>query len=361
MKQLILFLAITAALPAQQDTVFRRGIFSGITTAQASGTLPNIGQAVHIVTLMYPTAAADVGSFVFRVEASYDNTTYFPISEDITEAKYNGSMAYAVNRCNGVYPYVRVRLVTANASYPLTAHYTGSLQPIGIVKFVNDRYIAASPLDAPTMDGLCLLVSGNCIINGRRMTPIVPAAWTNVEVDTQTTRTNGTNSILLDVGLGASAKWNMLCRSLPSASNYHIRIHYLRLDGSTAGDNPGYSGAILRNSSTGAFIAWYQFIYDSWLIGKWSNPTTEGGGQYLNNPSRQPGPLFSVDITDNGTSRIWRWWDGLDTYRAYQGTAETQGRTDYTTPDQICVGARETNGNYRTQIRLVGYDVSPTW
>lgn len=364
MKTLLLALLTSAIAAAQgQGTVFKARVFDGITTPQASAPLPNIGQAVHIMSVFFFGAVANVTGIVVRTEGSFDNVNYFPISEDITEATYNGSSyAYAIVRSNAAYPYVRLRYVTADPSNrPMTANYTGSLQPIGIFRFTQNRWVADSPLAGPTIDGLCMNLAGVCYIEGRRMTPIVPAQWTPTEIDTQTTVTNGTNSIFLDVGLGASAKVNMLCRTLPTPSNYHIRVHYLRTDGSAAGDNPARVGVMLRNSSTGEFVWWHQFIFDSFRIARWSNPTSEVG-LYVDNPSRmRRGGIYSVDITDDGTNRIWRWWDGISTYREFQGTAETQGRTDFTTPNQVCVGTQETNGNYRTQMRLIGYDISPTW
>lgn len=359
MKLLLAAIAMAASLAAQQNTVFKRNVFQGITTAQASAALPNIGQAVHIVTLIYPAASADVTAFTFRVEASYDNTTFFPIIEDITEAKYNGTYAYAVARCNGVYPYVRLRLVTANASNALTAHYTGSLQPIGTVKFSTDRYVIQSPLAGATMEGLLMNLSGEYYLYNRRMTPIVPADWSSVNLDALTVRTDGTNYIQMDVW-GNVRKWQMVCTSLP-ASPYHIRIHYIRLNGSRAADNPNETGVMLRNSSDGKMIVNFLYLYNQWAIAKWASPTSENSQYLLNVMSLDSQPLFSFDIVDDGTNRIWRWWDGKETYRIYQGTGETQGRTDYTTPDQICFGASGQNGNYRTQSMLVGYDISPTW
>jgi hypothetical protein len=363
MKLILAALALAAGLTAQQTTVFKRNVFDGITTSQASAALPNIGQAVHIVTLIYPTATADVTSFTFRVEASFDNSSFFPIIDDITTAEYNGSYAYAIARCNGVFPYVRLRLVTANATYPLTAHYTGSLQPIGTVRFSNDRYIMQSPLAGAAMEGLALNLSGEYFIQGRRLTPITPGDWTSVNLGAQTTRTDGLNSILLDTGPDAGTGWNFVCRSLPASSNYTIRVHYLRLQGSAAGDNPAWTGVALRNSSTGAFVAMYQYSTQQQYLGYWATPSQGSETTlYMSNPQRMTNDLFSLQITDDGTNRIWRQWDGLTAYRFYQSTGvETQLRTAGTTPDQVCFGNRENNGNYRTVARLVGYDANPTW
>ena len=52
MKLLLTTLLLATALFGQQNTVFRRNVFQGITTTQASAAMPNIGQAVHLVTLL---------------------------------------------------------------------------------------------------------------------------------------------------------------------------------------------------------------------------------------------------------------------------------------------------------------------
>jgi hypothetical protein len=356
--KLLLSLMLAAAAFAQQNTVFRRNVFDGITTAQASAALPNIGQAVHIVTLIYPAASTTVTGFTFRVEASYDNSVFFAISEDVTEAFYTGSYAYAITRCNGVYPYVRLRLVTANASNALTAHYTGSMQPIGIVKFATDRYVLQSPLAGATMEGLALNLGGEYYVHGRRITPVVPADWTSVNHNAQTIRTNGTGLIRMDV-YGTAVGWQMVCKSLP-ASPYHIRVHFIRNSGSAAGDNPNQTGVMLRNSSTGQMIVWYWFNQNQYFIGKWASFTSESS-TYLGNSGRYTHPLNSIDIVDDGVNRAFRFWDGVATYKTYNGNNETSLRTDFTTPDQVCFGASGQNGNYRTQSLFVGYDENPTW
>lgn len=360
MKLLLTTLLLATALFGQQNTVFRRNVFQGITTTQASAAMPNIGQAVHLVTLIYPAAVADVTSFTFRVEASYDNTTYFAISEDITTAKYNGSYAYAITRCNGVYPYVRLRLVTANASNALTAHYTGSLQPIGIVRFETDRYIAASPLAGPIPSGPGLSINGDYYVYGRKMTPIVTTDWTSTGLNASTIRTDGNGFITLDTE--PDGNWGFVCKALPTAP-YTIRIHYIIRSGYAGGDAPNLQGAALRNSADGKFIAAFVYAGGTFIIRKQTLVSGTGNGDYLNNGNwRFWEPIVSLSIQDDGSAfRYFYWWDGQGTYQAFDGNNERSGRTDHTTPNQICFGAQNTNGNYRTRATLVGYDANPTW
>lgn len=355
----LLAVAVAAAAAQSQPTVFKRAAISAATSPTVSANFQNIGQSVHIMMALFPTATADVTGYTLRLEASFDNTTFFPISEDLTTAVYTGAYAYAITRANGVYPYVRMNLTAAHASLPITANYTGSIQPIGLVRLSGTRYVIDSPLSGATVEGPGLRIGGNYYIQGRRMTPITPADWTSVNLSSTTTRTNGENNITISTGIGAGTGWGFVCRALPSASNYNIRVHYLRNRSPSAGDNPGWTGVALRNSSTGAFVAWFQW-FTSIYISYWTGPTAEST-IYLNTPGLFYDGLYSVDITDDGVNRIWRQWDGLTESRYYQGTPETQLRTAGTTPDQICFGARENNGNYRKEAVLVGYDVSPTW
>lgn len=368
MKLLFSSCLLAAALFGQQNTVFRRDVFQGITTAQASVALPNIGQAVHLFTLIYPAASADVTGFTFRVEASFDNTTYFPISEDITEAKYNGSFAYAISRCNGVYPYVRFRLVTANASNALTAHYTGSLQPIGIVRFSVDRYIADSPLAGTTVTGPGQSISGTYYVGGRRMTPITPSEWTTVNSDVNTTRFDDATSITLYKSWTATDNSiNMVCRSLPAAP-YTIRVH-VRGEwgvGEAAATQP--HGVMLRNSTTGQLIVWEwgNLAGAAFRHQKYNSPTSFNS-TYTNQNWQFPGDngIKSIEITDDNTNRAYLMWNGLRANGPLQPNSVAWGtrvpRADFTTPDQICAGVDQDNGNYNSQVTLLGYDVNPTW
>ncbi|MBK8200728.1 MAG: hypothetical protein IPK75_20520 [Acidobacteria bacterium] len=85
-----------------------------------------------------------------RVEASFDNVTYFPISRDVTSAFYSASLpgAFAIERANGVWPYVRIRAVAVNAAFPMTVNYSGGIWPIGNVFFAGDRFLGTGPSGA---------------------------------------------------------------------------------------------------------------------------------------------------------------------------------------------------------------------
>ena len=161
-------------------TVFRR-VFTAIAAPATSANLPNIGQVTHLLTVIFPTAAADVTSGLqIRIEASYDNVLFFPISRDITTASFSGTSAIAVERANASYPFLRVRAVAVPATPALTAHYTGTMQPLGNVLVSAGRIIAASPTAGDKVTwGLC--VGAPCTTGTNLTVPWIATAALNFE------------------------------------------------------------------------------------------------------------------------------------------------------------------------------------
>lgn len=146
-----LFLTAVAALAScgggrvafAQDTVFKK-LISAATTPMTSATVPQIGQGLHMLAVIFPAASGTVSSIVVRLEASYDNSTFFPITPDITEGIYTGSFSFAMVRGNGNFPYVRARIVTASMSNPMDVWYTGAQHPIGNTFLSGDRFLSAA-------------------------------------------------------------------------------------------------------------------------------------------------------------------------------------------------------------------------
>jgi hypothetical protein len=133
MRTALLVLAGCTALSAQQSTTFRK-VFDAISAPAVSEPLPNIGQSAHLIAVAFPSALTDVNSNLqVRIEASYDASIWFPISRDVTTARFNGSQALAIERANAAYPFVRVRALQAPATPAMTVYYTGSQQPVGQV------------------------------------------------------------------------------------------------------------------------------------------------------------------------------------------------------------------------------------
>lgn len=116
--------------------------FSGITTAQASSALPNIGQTMHLITVIFPAEVAQVTGVQVRLEASYDNTTYIPISEDVTTVPLVGGVVYKIVVAYGAWPYVRVRSATDTGGPLMTVYYAGTVKPVvSVIQQSSDRFI----------------------------------------------------------------------------------------------------------------------------------------------------------------------------------------------------------------------------
>lgn len=358
-RTILLLFALVVTAAAQQSTVFKRNVFLNATTAQASGPLPNIGQAVHIVTLQFPTAVADVTGFVIRFEASFDNTTFFPISEDITSAKYNGSsFAYSVQRCNGVYPYVRLRIVTP-AAIAVTAHYTGSIQPIGIVRLSGDRYIIASPLQGATVTGICTNIDNNCYIDGQRVVPVVPSEWTSVNLNSDV-RTDGDGFVTLYRANGNANGYSMVCRSLPGPQ-FDVIMTMDRDQQIYGGDSVSPAAFIVRESSSGKFVA---YVFQGGGAGhvfsreRWNSPTSFNSG--TNPASVTPMRLLQFRITQGATTRSYSVPNRAGTvWSKLSNFGQADGNNDFftTAPDQLCFGVLGNNPNYATLATFVGFEV----
>lgn len=136
----ITLLTAAAAQPPKQ-TVFQK-VFDGITAVQASAPLPNVGQTMHLITVLFPAEVSAVSSIQVRLEASYDNTTYFPISADIISAPLVGGQVYNIQVAYGPWPYVRVRTLLSTGSKLMTVQYAGTGVPtVPAVNQQSDRFI----------------------------------------------------------------------------------------------------------------------------------------------------------------------------------------------------------------------------
>lgn len=125
----------------QQATVQK--VFSGITAAAASSPVRNIGQSMHILTVLFPAESADVTGLQVRLEASFEGLYWFPISSTITEAPKLGNVVYQIVVAYGPWPYVRVRnLASTPGGKALTAYYAGHVIPaVSAVTETTDRFI----------------------------------------------------------------------------------------------------------------------------------------------------------------------------------------------------------------------------
>jgi len=135
-----LMLAANAGSQTNQAAVFKK-VFNGITAAQASAAVTNIGQTMHLIYVFFPTQSSTQTGIQVRIEGSYDNSVYFPLSEDITDAPLLGGIVYNVAAAFGPWPYIRVRSLTT-APAAMTVYYSGHTLPaISVIQERSDRFI----------------------------------------------------------------------------------------------------------------------------------------------------------------------------------------------------------------------------
>lgn len=132
-------LLMSAAAPGQPNTqpaAVVRKVFNGITAAQASAAVPNVGQTMHLLYVFFPGQTTTQSGISVRLEGSYDNTVYFPISATITSAANVGGIVYEIESAFAPWPYVRVNSQTT-APNAMTVWYTGHTLPV--VSIIQDR------------------------------------------------------------------------------------------------------------------------------------------------------------------------------------------------------------------------------
>jgi peptidoglycan/LPS O-acetylase OafA/YrhL len=139
---ILLFMLAASAIDsnAQQQTVFQKALANQ--TAAATGTVRNIGQTQHLITVFFPTASAAVSDIQIRIEASFDGSIWIPICTDITSAPRLGSLTYAMAIAYGPYPYIRVRSLHSTPSLAFDVWYTGHTKSsVSVIDQQADRIL----------------------------------------------------------------------------------------------------------------------------------------------------------------------------------------------------------------------------
>jgi len=141
MKRLFLALMLAMAVSAGAQTptvttpqsVTNATVFNGVSTAQASGCLSNLGQTTHFVLYSSGGAGGNPSGVQIRIEASFNSDaatcstgTWSPISDDGIEPGQNQT---GIVMAIGAFPFLRVNLVTCSgcdAGNTISASYTGT-------------------------------------------------------------------------------------------------------------------------------------------------------------------------------------------------------------------------------------------
>lgn len=100
-------------------------ILNAVTTAQTVAVPQNLGQTFHFVTY---TVAGSATLIQIRLDGSYDNSTWFAISDDATDLTQGEVVAI------GYYPFLRVNLVQCvgcGGAVTVTANYSGTSSTSG--------------------------------------------------------------------------------------------------------------------------------------------------------------------------------------------------------------------------------------
>jgi len=137
--------AVSTAHCQARPVIVLQNVFTGITTAQNSVPVTNVGQSQHTMKVEFPTAKGTVSPLSVFFQASYDNNAWFPISISITSvATLTGSPSfYAFTTAYGVYPYVRVvSSFNTPSALPMTVRYVGDAIPSPtVITLSGSRYI----------------------------------------------------------------------------------------------------------------------------------------------------------------------------------------------------------------------------
>lgn len=145
---LVLGLSTLAAQNPIQQVVFEN-VFSAITTAQASQTFRNVGQAMHTLQVTFPDETTAVSPIAIRIEYCYRDCGlagdgWKPMGPDITavpvldDGIVGVTDVYAYTTSYGVFRAIRANMTADTpAGEELTARYYGAIVPV--VPFVTLR------------------------------------------------------------------------------------------------------------------------------------------------------------------------------------------------------------------------------
>lgn len=128
---------ITAFAQQQQNSVYKT-LFTNVVAATTSSNVLNIGQVGHQVLVIYTEVSSGTcttSQGVVTLEGSYDNTTFIPFGQGAPSGDSTGIKQLYIG--NGLYPYVRVHLISLKSGCKATGYYTGSLQSTPLVTTCN--------------------------------------------------------------------------------------------------------------------------------------------------------------------------------------------------------------------------------
>lgn len=143
----VLGFGLSARTQQIQEVVFEN-IFSGITTAQASNPIRNIGQSMHTLQVTFPLEVAAVTGIQIRLEWTRDGVNWRPAGPDITGAPVldegipGVTDVIAYETYYGVFRAIRVNnVIDTPGAEAMTVKYVGQIIPVvPFVTLQSDRW-----------------------------------------------------------------------------------------------------------------------------------------------------------------------------------------------------------------------------
>lgn len=190
--------------------------FTAVSTPQVTAPLRNLGQTIHFMT--YTVSGGTPNLIQIRLDGSYDNLTWFAISDDGTDLTQGEVLAI------GYFPFVRANLLQCqgcSGSITLTANYSGtsSVSGNGLGVYNPSQQIRKVVLTRASA-GTTATVSGI-------VAPYGSTAGVIVALSNGTLPANSTIKVFPHVG--EVAPGNVLANALPTPLNTYacIRISAL--------------------------------------------------------------------------------------------------------------------------------------
>jgi hypothetical protein len=98
---------------------------------------------MHLIKVEFPSAAGSVSPIQVRLEASFDGSTWLPVSPDITSVPLLSGLVFAFSKAYGVFPSLRINsLINVPGGVgTMTVRYTGMALPVApFLTQLSDRW-----------------------------------------------------------------------------------------------------------------------------------------------------------------------------------------------------------------------------
>lgn len=147
-------LAQVSCATAQSNQNVVKKVFSLSSGTQNSANLPNSGFGQHFLQATVSEAGGTCNAqTVATLQASTDGTNYFTAATPIY-LNYAGNILTKGVYANGVFPFLRVQMVSAQAFCKYTVYYIGSVNPISNPQStLNTSNYATTTITAPASVG----------------------------------------------------------------------------------------------------------------------------------------------------------------------------------------------------------------